>query len=308
MKNQKERYDVSVIIPTYNRSKLLSYTLDSLLQQSIPSEQFEVIIGDDGSSDDTSEMLKAYTGKMNLKYVFQEDRGYRPASARNKAIRLAEGSICLLVDSSIILKENCLEEHIRFHAESITPRAAVGYVYAIDHNDESEEMLKSLIVPSDPVNSILRLEKMHSYKDIREQLYAKYHYKIEDLPAPWFYFWTCHVSAPTRDLIKIGLFDENFDGRWGVEDNDLGYRLHISGVKIQVLKTARVIHYPHGKDKLDRVTNAYQNAVYFHAKFKTLATELFLANFEAPTDPTALTDLNDQLLAVMREGVVEKTL
>jgi glycosyltransferase involved in cell wall biosynthesis len=67
-----------VIIPTYNRSKLLNYTSGSLLKQNIPTNTFEVIVSDDGSSDDTKEIAEQYKDLVNLRYVFQDDLGYCP--------------------------------------------------------------------------------------------------------------------------------------------------------------------------------------------------------------------------------------
>src|SRR5690349_6227106 len=141
LRNVKNKYEVSVIIPTYNRGKLLCYTLDSLLKQNISKNDFEVIIGDDGSSDDTRLLVKKYESQLNIKYAFQDDLGYRPASARNKAIRLAEGKVCLLIDSSVILDPNCISEHMQFHRKNESA-AAIGYVFGFDHNEASEDLLK----------------------------------------------------------------------------------------------------------------------------------------------------------------------
>jgi glycosyltransferase involved in cell wall biosynthesis len=283
------KFAVSVIVPTYNRSKLLSYTLDSLVRQNISKGVFEVIIGDDGSSDDTNVMLQQYEGLINLKYVYQEDKGYRPGSARNNAIMLAEGRICLFVDSSVILHPDCIQEHIRFHDRQEYPVSAIGYVYGFDHNEESEDKLKQLVLPTDAAASITRLAKFPVFHDVREEHYIKYDDKIETLPAPWFYFWTCHLSIAKKDLDNVGVFDEGYDGRWGVEDNDLGFRLHLYGVNICLLRSALSIHFPHGKDKAERREEGYQNCLYFHNKFNTLETKLFLDHYNSPS----LDDIND---------------
>jgi glycosyltransferase involved in cell wall biosynthesis len=75
--DQKKRMPaVSIIIPTYNRKKLLMYTLDSILKQSISLDLIQVIVVDDGSSDDTAEMVRPYFEEINFKYFFQEDKGY----------------------------------------------------------------------------------------------------------------------------------------------------------------------------------------------------------------------------------------
>ena len=50
----------SVIVPTYNRKKLLNYTLESLSKQTMNKEEYEIIICDDGSNDNTFELIRKY--------------------------------------------------------------------------------------------------------------------------------------------------------------------------------------------------------------------------------------------------------
>ncbi|MBD0254140.1 MAG: glycosyltransferase [Cytophagales bacterium] len=293
MKTPERDYDLSVIIPTYNRCTLLDYTLDSLLKQNIDKQRFEVVIGDDGSTDDTRAVVRKYEGLMNVKYVFQEDEGYRPASARNKAIRASEGRICLFVDSSVMLDPDCIASHIDFHDSSSAAKVALGYVYGFDHNEESEDLLKKLVVPSDARLSVERLSEHPVFHDVREAHYVKYKDELETLPAPWFYFWTCHLSVTAKELFLAGLFDEKYDGRWGVEDNDLGYRLHQNGVQICLLREAVSIHYPHGKDKVSRHHEGYENCRYFNNKFPGIETQLFLDHYTSKE----LVDINELVLA-----------
>jgi glycosyltransferase involved in cell wall biosynthesis len=75
---------VSVVIATYNRAGLLGETLDTVRQQEF--EDFEVIVVDDGSTDDTKEMLRSYGDR--IRYVFQENRG--PSAARNLGVGVAK--------------------------------------------------------------------------------------------------------------------------------------------------------------------------------------------------------------------------
>ena len=62
----ESKYDISVIMPTYNRSNLLEYSLQSLVLQDIDPGRFEVVIGDDGSSDDTREVIRKYEKQINI--------------------------------------------------------------------------------------------------------------------------------------------------------------------------------------------------------------------------------------------------
>jgi len=272
------RYDVSVIIPTYNQSKLLNNTLIALQKQDIGIDRFEIIIADDGSSDDTRDTVKKFSSLLNIKYVFQEDKGYRPASARNLGIKAAEGHVCVFIDSSVIMNTNCISEHLRFYKERENV-SAIGYVYGFDQVPESERLLKELVDPENPFDSVRKLAMNHIFADVREPHYAVHRYKIETLPAPWVFFWTCHVSARRSDLIKIGLFDENYDGRWGMEDFDLGFRLHQAGIRLCLLKSAESIHYPQAKDMTERKQQGFQNCAYFNDKFKTFETDLYYRNY-----------------------------
>jgi len=275
-----DKYYVSVIVPTYNRSQLLDYTLNSICLQTMDRSNFEVIVSDDGSSDNTLEVVKKYEDKLNLKYLFQEDKGYRPASARNAGITESEGTVCLLVDCGVLLNVNCLDEHYRFHIEKGRNAIAIGYVYGFDQGDGLFSNLKRLVVPDQPQESIRRISKDKLFYDVREYHYTTYEDRIHDLPAPWLYFWTCHVSIRKEDLLIVGLFDTIYDGRWGCEDNDLGFRLFLNGGQFYLLRDAESIHYPHDGDWVSKVEQGYQNCILFHNKFQTLETKVFLDTYK----------------------------
>ena len=291
---------ISVIIPTYNRSKLLSYTLDSILNQDIAKTQFEVIVCDDGSTDDTALLVERYKKALNLKYTFQEDNGFRPGSARNKGISISEGDICLFIDTGIILSPNCLSQHINFYSDGNFDKCALGYVYGIYHEEKSDCELINLIDTNDVESSIQRLQKKSTYHDLRESSYQKYNDQIELLPAPWFYFWTCHVSVTAISLEKVGMFDENYDENWGMEDNDLGLRLNSTGIDILLLRNANSIHYPHSTNNLNRKVMGIKNCIYFNEKFNNSETKLFLKIFRSQS--TEYIDLNDLILG---EAIIE---
>lgn len=269
-----------MIVPTYNRRRLLGYTLDSLARQNISPEIFEVIVVDDGSVDDTAEMICKYRDVLNLKYFFQQDSGYRPGSARNIGIMNSEGEICLFVDSGIILSSQCVREHIYKHRALGDKVAVLGYVYGFDQGDCQERQIEELILPEEPEQSIANFKKAGIGFDIREKYYKKYNDRLDQLHAPWVLFWTCNVSIRREELIRAGLFDAAYDGRWGCEDNDLGFRLWQNEVGIYLCREAESIHFPHGKDMTRKLDEGYANCEYMHKKFKTKATAVFLENYK----------------------------
>ena len=88
-----EGFSVSVVIPTYNRSHCIGAAIDSVLAQTLLA--CEVIVVDDGSSDDTREVVEAYGGKV--RYLFQQNAGV--SSARNAGLRAARGDWIAFLDS-----------------------------------------------------------------------------------------------------------------------------------------------------------------------------------------------------------------
>jgi glycosyltransferase involved in cell wall biosynthesis len=90
--------DISVIIPVYNTGKYLIKCLDSLENQSFPKERYELIIINDGSTDDSASIAKEYKNKYsNIRYIEKENGGQ--ASARNMGMSVASGNYFCFVDS-----------------------------------------------------------------------------------------------------------------------------------------------------------------------------------------------------------------
>lgn len=94
---------VSVIVATYNRAKLLRETIDSILQQRF--QDYELIVVDDGSTDNTRAMLEGLGS--HIRYFYQENRG--PSAARNAGVRHAVGRWISIQDSDDLCAPNHLE-------------------------------------------------------------------------------------------------------------------------------------------------------------------------------------------------------
>jgi glycosyltransferase involved in cell wall biosynthesis len=278
--NNKKKPLVSIIIPTYNRSKLLTYTLDSITKQSVSTHLMEVIVVDDGSSEDIKDIIKPYFEKLNLKYFFQEDKGYRAAAARNIGIKNATSPICVFLDSSLILGKDAIKEHLKVHQEEENPCAVIGYVFGFDDHNKNYNLLEQLIDPYDPEKSLQTLKK-YKILDSREPLYQKHGDDFQNWPAPWVIFWTCNVSARRESLIEAGMFDESYT-TWGGEDTDLALALEKLGVKFIFNREIETIHYPHPKtypwavDNKEGYEDFKRKQLYMHQKYNTPATKLWL--------------------------------
>ncbi|UXH76533.1 glycosyltransferase [Roseateles amylovorans] len=264
----------SVVIPTYNRARLLKHTLDSLVAQRLDRSRFEVLVVDDGSSDDTAAVVDAFRDRLTVSYFFQEDLGFRVAKARNLGIAHATGDICVFVDSSVLLHPDCLSAHLATHASSSTPAAVVGYVYGFTLDDSSSDEIVAAVDFNDLGGSVDRLHQA-GLLDFREAFYDKYGDHFGDLPAPWVIYWTCNVSARTEQIRAVGGFDEQLQS-WGGEDIDLGYRLHQDGARFLLSRQASTIHYPHPKSQGGNMKSSYLNYRTIAEKYDTPITQLLL--------------------------------
>jgi len=286
--NHARGASLSVIIPTYNRAHLVEKTLASLQAQTLPGEAMDVVVVDDGSSDDTKQVVTSFERTLSLKYVYQADRGFRVARARNLGIKLAESDICVFIDSGVVLERRCLEAHLNAHRRAAGPLALIGYVLGFSQTADASCSLLSLASQHSGDAIFAELSQRPEHADIREPIYARHRDDIGSLPAPWVFFWTCNVSVDRASLLRVGGFDERYTS-WGCEDVDLGHALHAAGVPVALCRDATSLHYPHAKDRDENVRTSSINRRFLHAKYGTRATELLLTE--------RCMDVNDILLA-----------
>ncbi|MFY3740372.1 MAG: glycosyltransferase involved in cell wall biosynthesis [Candidatus Nitrosomirales archaeon] len=98
---------VSIVITVYNRSELLRETIDSALRQTYPN--IEVLIIDDGSTDDTAKICTSYGDR--IRYIYKENGGH--ASALNRGVSEMRGTWFKWLDSDDVLEENAVEELVK---------------------------------------------------------------------------------------------------------------------------------------------------------------------------------------------------
>lgn len=120
---------VSVIIPAYNMADLTVRTVESVLKQTY--ENIEVIVIDDGSTDNTRERLASYTDR--IKYIYKENGG--ACSARNMGIRLATGDYIGLLDCDDMYLPHKIEKSVNYLEKHPDFGFVHTPVYFIDEND-----------------------------------------------------------------------------------------------------------------------------------------------------------------------------
>ena len=121
---------VSIIVPAYNASTYLRECVDSVLGQDFLD--WELILIDDGSTDDTAKICEEYASMENISFVSQSNQGV--SVARNKGLELATGVFVMFIDADDILPSHSLRTFYRAYLDNLHADIIRGEYEAIDRN------------------------------------------------------------------------------------------------------------------------------------------------------------------------------
>ncbi|GHJ06932.1 hypothetical protein TPA0907_12990 [Micromonospora humidisoli] len=237
---------LSVVIPTFNRSRMLRQTLGNLARQRLPTDSFEVIVADDGSSDDTRAVVREAARTLRIRYHFQPDEGYRVGAARNAGAGLATAPILVFLDTGAFVGPDYLAGHLAAHVGG-ERTAVAGYVYGYDIGGVTTPGLSSAAAELPPEQVVARFTGDPSFADTRQPQFVDCDFDLGRLAAPWVLFWGMNCSLRADDFRRLGGFDEDFRG-WGLEDLEFAYRMFKDGVGIRLSRQAWALHAPHERD------------------------------------------------------------
>jgi glycosyltransferase involved in cell wall biosynthesis len=247
-------------------------TLRGLARQDLRHSEFEVIVVDDGSTDETAEVVESFTGRMNVTYVFQEDKGFRVAAARNAGARLATADILVFLDTGAVVGPGYLRHHLAAHGDGAEHRVVVGYAYAYRPEDPTAglaQMCDRLL----PERLLGAYAHDPSFWDIRHGAFLRCDWDLGQLTVPWILLWATNCSVRAEDYWAVGGFDEDFQ-RWGVEDMEFGFRLLRHGVRFVVSHEAWAVETPHERDWDGNAQGNRHNAGQLLAKHREPVTEI----------------------------------
>ncbi len=114
MSDMNFKYKMSVIIPVYNCEPYIKKCVKSLLKQTMPLKDFQIVFVNDGSSDASGEICKKYAAKYSDNIVYFEKENGGVSTARNKGLELAQGKYILFLDSDDSLSNNTLQDVFNF--------------------------------------------------------------------------------------------------------------------------------------------------------------------------------------------------
>ncbi len=215
----------TLVIPTYRRPERLRALLECLTHQE-GDVLARVVVCDDGSGDDTENVARSFEGRLPLVYAWQEDLGFRAGQARNMGIREAIGDVVIFVDDDVLVRPDFARAHVEAHVR--LPDAGARRSVVLGFRHRTHELVGR--VPS--WEEILAGERDDRIADLKGAAVA-------DQSDPWIYVYSCNFSVTLGGPELV--FDDSFHG-WGIEDTELGYRLHRAGYAIVDEPHARVLH------------------------------------------------------------------
>jgi teichuronic acid biosynthesis glycosyltransferase TuaG len=230
----------SVIIPTHNRSKALCRCLDSLMKQTYTN--FEVIVCDDGSTDNTREIVELYKDKLFISYDYSENWG-GPAKPRNKGIDLANGEWLCFLDSDDWYTNNRME-----------------YLSKIDLNNYDLVYHDLTIVKNGLV------EKNTKSRQLKPDAFHDLLFNLNAIPTSS----TCVRTSRVREAGGFSLNKEII----GLEDFDLWIKMAKRGIRTKYIPLA-LGYYAIGNDNItfkdERQINRFK--IFYNLHINTLTSK-----------------------------------
>lgn len=236
---------LSVVLSTYNSPEWLKKVLWGYLAQT--DKDFEIVIADDGSKDDTKQLIESFQGQFmhRIVHVWHEDQGFRKTIIMNKAILETNSDYLLFSDGDCIPRNDFVATHLNYREKGYFLSGGyyklpmnISQLITEDHIKSQEcfdiKWLKSQGLPT-------------TYKNLK---FVAKDWKLENLlnkttttkPS-----WNGHgASGWKSDLVEVNGFDERME--WGGEDREMGERLWNLGVKSkQIRYSAICIHLDHSR-------------------------------------------------------------
>ncbi|MBI4274307.1 MAG: glycosyltransferase family 2 protein [Rhizobiales bacterium] len=218
---------ISVILATYNRADALDAVLRALARQT--DRGFEVFVADDGSSAATRLVVESHISRIGvpLKHVWHEDRGFRLAEIRNRAIRACAGVNCVFLDGDCIPRPGFIAAHRRL-AES---GWFVAGNRALLSRALTEKILRDGLQPELwGVGAFIAARLRGEINRLAPIFSLPLGPLRKRLASQWQGARGSNLAIRKSDLLRVDGFDAAFSG-WGLEDSDIIVRLIRSGTR-----------------------------------------------------------------------------
>jgi glycosyltransferase involved in cell wall biosynthesis len=233
--------EIALVMSTYQRPGHLQRALDSIALQQDVADRMELVVTDDGSTDETSDIVARFAREVPFRVGFttHPHQTFQLSRCRNEGVRASTAPYLLFLDGDCILPRG----HVRAHLA----RRRAGFVMAGDCCRLDESTSRRV------TRDVVRSGEFTHWASAAELRRLK---KLDR--SATFYRLIRHPTKPKlignnigiwrADYERVNGYDENFQG-WGCEDDDLRYRLRRAGVRIaSILRWTYTFHLWHPSD------------------------------------------------------------
>ncbi|MBD5534764.1 MAG: glycosyltransferase [Lachnospiraceae bacterium] len=270
----------SLVIPTYNKLGRLKLVLESLKYQNEDTDNYEVLLIDDGSDDGTWEYLERLKVPFDLQVIRQNNSGR--ASARNTGLRNANYNIIIFSDDDMILSSDFIQNHIKCHSgkNHVVHGRIMNLPFTKFFKDPTEGTFMDgldirasfskglaskrisceMIRPEVFDENITKKGKVTALESFIKMAIQQYIGMID-----WLSCVGGNFSANKSTLEEVNGFDEKFGLNWGCEDIELGYRLMKKGYSFYYAEDAVNYHLAHYRSDFSKEHAI--NLDYFYQKY-----------------------------------------
>jgi glycosyltransferase involved in cell wall biosynthesis len=234
---------ISVAVITYNWPQALELVLHSLAQQTeLP---YEVIVTDDGSGEETRELLKRMSRDYptRLVHLWQPDEGARMSRARNRAIAAAQGDYVVLLDGDMVTERHFIADHRAFARAGCFvqgSRVLTNERLAAQMMAEQRTMLGFFAHGIERRRNSLRLPPI-------ARIYARPGRRRRGIKS-------CNMAFWRKDLLRLNGFNEAMTG-WGREDTELAIRAFHAGLLRRDLRFSALAFHLHHSSRKNIINN-----------------------------------------------------
>lgn len=225
---------VALIITTYNSVLPLKLCLKSVLEQSFLPD--EIIIADDGSTDETKRLVENFKQQnhhLNIFYVWQEDKGFRAAKSRNNAAKISKSEYLIYIDGDIILHKNFVKDHVK-NAKLNTYLQGSRVILK---ESFTKQIFEKQIFEKPCLFSSNTKNNLNGYYNIfLSFIISKFSKNTQKG------IRSCNFSFFKSDFLKVNGFNEDFIA-WGREDSEFIARLYNAGINRKNLKFAGIQYH-----------------------------------------------------------------
>lgn len=229
---------ISVVVPVRDRGRMIREVVRRWAEQSYPEDRFEVLVVDDGSRES---LLGAFDHpRVRVLRVSEPDRPFRAGQARNAGIAGARFELIQLADSDVAVDRDFLWAvdwaHQRTGGEGMGRGVLLGALSGYNLHDLGQRHCLADLEACAELGAVPIIADRQ-----REPVVRAVIDNVDWLEEPWQLFYTGNVSVPRALLEEVGGFRDAFSG-WGLEDLELGLRLHRAGATFLYSRFAMGLH------------------------------------------------------------------